>query len=161
MRAAQAALQWSRAFTSLDSQCLAFTRQALTRLQWSRAFTSLDRLSPPVPWQAIPQLQWSRAFTSLDRALTTGPGREGICRLQWSRAFTSLDSAGAPCRLRRSSPGFNGAGLSLAWIEAVDLLEGHPHRALNGAGLSLAWIEELRVRVQNARAAASMEPGFH
>ena len=43
-----ASLQWSRAFTSLDSDARRNARFKTRMLQWSRAFTSLDSLSSGV-----------------------------------------------------------------------------------------------------------------
>ena len=108
-------LQWSRAFTSLDSLMPNSRHLSGVRLQWSRAFTSLDRAVTGCQRPAAVSLQWSRAFTSLD-SHSKSPRPALPTRLQWSRAFTSLDRPWLTLARITHERSFNGAGLSLAWI---------------------------------------------
>ena len=84
-------------------------------LQWSRAFTSLDSLARHLA-VTLRTCSFNGAGLSLAWiAREDGKPADDYDKLQWSRAFTSLDSKVGMAGTFRSK-GFNGAGLSLAWI---------------------------------------------
>jgi len=112
-------LQWSHAFSDVETEAWLAEKIADGWLQWSHAFSDVETDCPPRFQPLARLLQWSHAFSDVE----TGPlQRRRLPRpaqLQWSHAFSDVETPPQPPPQGRDGRRFNGATPSQTWKQST------------------------------------------
>jgi len=124
-------LQWSHAFSDVETQSVGNDARQLVALQWSHAFSDVETFANPLFICNNCILQWSHAFSDVETTGFPSSSRRSV-PLQWSHAFSDVetqderDEARAVAttsmepRLLRRGNGVLGSGVETGGITSME-----------------------------------------
>jgi len=107
-------LQWSHAFSDVETRLPPVQNRSIPRLQWSHAFSDVETCSLLHTERNLTRLQWSHAFSDVETFVRV-LDRAAKSELQWSHAFSDVETMGTTPEANCPRRCFNGATPSQTW----------------------------------------------